>query len=399
MLYDVIVAGAGTTGLMLANHLARHGLSVQVFEQIPGQRPSPRAIGISTPSLEIFRSLGLDAELVRQGVPVRRVLLHGSRRTLGTIDFSGIRSDFRFVLSIPQDRPKAILKAALEKYPNARLSYAHRVTRCADSGDEVTVYGRRGDGAPFEARARFLAACDGGVSVLRDSAGIAFDGAYYRDTFLMGDFADTTPWGADGHVFFTPAGSLESFPLPGGTRRYVVSTPALVTGGEEDFLHREVLRRCGTDLGGAPMHWKLAFKVRRFLASSYWKGRIVLAGDAAHLMSPIIGQNMNTGFADAELLGLALRRILRDGDSAAAWLDFYQRVRMRAARAAAFRAWSVMRLGTVSGAPGSCLRNAAVGGLLHSPARAILPPLFSMMSIPGRNLSALGMRLPGGERA
>jgi 2-polyprenyl-6-methoxyphenol hydroxylase-like FAD-dependent oxidoreductase len=205
----------------------------------------------------------------------------------------------------------------------------------------------------------------------------------------MADYEDPTPWADEAHVFFTPRGSVESFPLPGGQRRFVLPGPAMAPGAAAAFLAAEVPSRSGVDLGGRDPSWTMTFGVRRYLARSYRAGRLLLAGDAAHLMSPIVGQNLNTGVADAELLSLCLERIIRCGESPARWFDFYERTRRRAAEAAAFRAWLMMRLGASGGRAWSAVRNRLARAALCTHVQRPLARLFSMVSIPGRNLSAL----------
>lgn len=394
MRHDVVIAGAGPAGLMLACQLARRGIRVGVYEQGPGPNPVPRAIGISVPSLEIFRGLGLDGELIRRGLRVQRAVLHGPGRELGTLNFSRLAGEFKFVLSVPQHVAVDLLAQDLAGRPGVALAYRHRVTGRIEGSDHVTVHGQRTDGARFEAQGRFVVACDGAGSLLRKQSAIAFPGGFYPDTFLMGDFVETNPWRDETHVWFTPRGSVETFPMPGGIRRYVVSTPALVSRDEEHVLRRLVQERTGLDLSAATMHWKMAFKTWHHLASRYWDGRLVLAGDAAHLMSPIVGQNMNTAFADAELLALVIEKALRGAGRPALWFDFYQELRRKAARAAMGRAALVMRLGTSGGPIWSALRNAGLRAVLNSPVSALLPPLFAMTSIPHRNLQSLGAAVP-----
>lgn len=393
MVHDVVIVGAGPAGLMLAGQLVRRGLEVVVFEQGPGPNPVPRAIGLSVPSLEIFRELGLDGALTKLGVPVRRAVLHGAHRQLGQLAFAGLDSDFDYILSIPQNRAVGLLADDLAARGGVSLCFGHRVTGRRDEADRVVVTGQLKDGTGFEAEGRYVVACDGAGSALRKQSPIPFPGAFYSDTFLMGDFADTTGWGAETHVWFTPQGSVEAFPLPDGLRRYVVSTPALVSRDEERTLREQLKLRAAIDVGSEPLRWKMAFKAWHHLAGRYWDGRLVLAGDAAHLMSPIVGQNMNTAFADSELLALVLERVLKGGD-AACWLGFYQSIRVRAARAATARAALVMRLGATGGVAWSASRNAGLWSVLHSPARAWLPPVFAMTSIPHRNLAHLGVAVP-----
>jgi 2-polyprenyl-6-methoxyphenol hydroxylase-like FAD-dependent oxidoreductase len=382
---DVLIAGGGPTGLMLAGCVARHGLSVCVLERDAAPRPNATAIGVSIPSLEILRTLGLADDVVRRGVSVRRLVFHGPSRILGDLDFAALDSEYEFVLSIPQDRVAAILEQDLARFPRARIVRGCEVTGFRSDADGIVLKAHQAS-QEVEFRGRYAVACDSGRSCLREAAGIAFEGAPYGDTFVMGDFEDRTGWGPEAHIFFTPHGSVESFPVPDGLRRYVLPSPALDPGSAGNYLRAHVLQRSGVDLAGSEAGWSLPFSVRHYLAQRYRAGRLLLAGDAAHLMSPIVGQNMNTGLADAELLGLAFRRVLLEGQDPARWFSLYERVRRRAAQVATFRAWVMMRLGTSGGRLWSPARNGLVRAALGSRMRRPLAQLFSMVSIPSRNL-------------
>jgi 2-polyprenyl-6-methoxyphenol hydroxylase-like FAD-dependent oxidoreductase len=216
--------------------------------------------------------------------------------------------------------------------------------------------------------------------------GIPFAGAPDRYTFLMGDYDDTTGWGEQARFFFTPRGSVESFPLPQGKRRYVLRTPRFIKEYTTDYLKTEILRRAGVNVADVHQFWESGFGVQRFTAGSFCKGRVFLCGDAAHLMSPVGGQNMNTGFADAELAAWLTGLLLEKRAPSILVCGLYNRVRKQAVTAALRRAQWMMRAGTSGGYLWSALRNLAILAFLHTPLRRYLLQLFSMQSIPDRNL-------------
>src|ERR1039457_1930112 len=207
---------------------AQQGSSVLLLEQ-SSQRPvQSRAIGITPPSLEILSRLGLAGVFIKQGVEVRVAEAYGRSMRLGRIDFSGLHSDYPFVLSIPQDRTETLLEEAVRAHASIRFLRGHQVTNCSEEEDHVRVSGTCDEAGLFHSTGQYLLACDGGKSTVRESLGIPFQGAPERYTFLMGDYEDTTGWGNKAHFFFTPRGSVESFPLPDGKRRYVLRTPAFI---------------------------------------------------------------------------------------------------------------------------------------------------------------------------
>ena len=383
---DIIVVGAGPVGMLAALLSGQQGMSVLLLEQSAGREFQSRAIGITPPSLEILGSLGLAETFIAHGVPVRVSEAHGRSMRLGGIDFSRLRGEFPFVLSIPQDQSAALLEQAVLAQGSVRFLRGHQVTDCREEEGLVRVSGKGGAAGSFDCTGQYLLACDGGKSTVRESLGISFLGRPERHTFLMGDYQDTTGWGGKALFFFTPRGSLESFPLPGGKRRFVVRTPRFIKEYSSDYLAAELRRRAGLDVSGVPQLWESGFGVQRFTAETFCKGRVFLCGDAAHLMSPVGGQNMNAGFADAELASWLSKILLEKRAPHPLVCRLYDRVRRRAARASLRRARCLMLAGSSGGTVWSSVRNLAAFLLLHTPLRHCLAALFSMQSIPCRNL-------------
>lgn len=383
---EIIVVGAGPVGMLAALLSARQGLRILLLEQSAERRIQSRAIGITPPSLEILNNLGLAGAFIENGVAVRISEAHGRKLRLGRIDFTGLECEFPFVLSIPQDRTEALLEAAVLADTSIRFLRGHQVTYCLDEEDYVLVGGKRPGAGSFHYTGQYVLACDGGKSTVRESLGIPFEGSPYPYTFLMGDYADTTGWGEKALFFFTPAGSVESFPLPAGKRRYVLRTPYFIKEYTTGYLGTELLCRAGVNVNGVRQFWESGFGVQRFMAESFCKGRFFLCGDAAHVMSPVGGQNMNTGFADAELAAWLTGILLEKRAPHHLVHNLYNRVRKQAVGAALQRSHWMMRAGTSGGHLWSAVRNMAAIFLLHTPVRRILMQLFSMQSIPCRNL-------------
>ena len=422
---DLIIVGAGAVGLFLAFALARRGISVILLEKRKQRDAGSRAIGISSPSLALLAAEGILEPFVAEGVTVRGALVSDGRRELGRLDFASVGGPFPFVLSLPQARTEAILEELVRREPLIRYCPGIEATGFADagrmSGPEAgrapggeRGVGESGEGLPLgklailSARdeagcrrlfgAELVVACDGKRGLLGPASGLAAKGHSYRDRFLMGDFVDYTNWNNDARLFFTPSGSVESFPLPGGMRRWVLSCEV---GGAADgglWLSAKARARTGTVLEPAAMRFESAFGVERRIQGRWASGRLFVAGDAAHLMSPIVGQNMNTGFADALWLAGALEELFRAGGGGGrsrrggSALDetaierlgrAYARSRRAPARAAANRAWAMMRLGTARGGLVSGLRSTLVAAALSGPAAKRLAGIFTMRSIPG----------------
>ena len=383
---DIIVVGAGPVGMLAALLSAHEGLSVLLLEQ-SSQRPvQSRAIGITPPSLEILSRLDLAEAFVEQGVEVRVSEAYGRSIRLGRIEFSGLQSDYPFVLSIPQDRTESLLEEAVRSHTSIRFLRDHQVTNCSEEEDHVCVSGTCADIGIFHYAGQFLLACDGGKSTVRESLGTPFEGAQQRYTYLMGDYEDTTGWGNKALFFFTARGSVESFPLPDGKRRYVLRTPGFIKEYTTGYFAAELLCRAGINVDGVRRFWESGFGVQSFQAGSFCIGRVFLCGDAAHLMSPVGGQNMNTGFADAELAAWLTKILIYKRAEPDRARRLYNRVRQQAASAAVRRSQWMMLAGTSGGYVWSAIRNLASLCILHTPLRRYLMQLFSMQSIPCRNL-------------
>ena len=209
--------------------------------------------------------------------------------------------------------------------------------------------------------------------------GVPYACKHYGLSFLMGDFPDNTDWGNEAHLFFTPNGSLESFPLSEGYRRWIVQS----CPDSQTILKDRVSDLCGHRLDGLTSRFETAFSVQRLLCKTYSKGHAILCGDAAHLMSPVGGQGMNTGFADAEHLSEALVAIYKkEGEAESVLLDYSQK-RSKAFNRAANRAASGMWMGTLTGPLRSRIRSCALTQLLNnSPLKHLMPAYFAMLTIP-----------------
>lgn len=389
---DIIVIGAGPVGMLAALLSAQQGLDVLLLEQSAKRHSQSRANGISPSSLEILSRLGLADVFIEHGVAVRISEAYGRNMRLGVLDFSGLQGDFPFVLSIPQDKTEQLLEEAVIANSAIRFLRGHEVTYCSEEEGRATVGGTGSDAGIFSFTGQYVLACDGGKSIVRQSLGIPFEGAPGRYTYLMGDYEDTTGWGEKALFFFTARGSVESFPLPGGKRRYVVRTPRFIKEYTTGYLGTELLRRAGVRVDGVRRFWESGFGVQSFMAGSFCKGRVFLCGDAAHLMSPVGGQNMNSGFADAEL-AVWLTKILFDKRAPYHPVSrLYNRARRQAVGAALRRSQMMMLAGTTGGNVWSAIRNTAFLFFLHTPLRRHLTQLFSMQSIPCRNLKNYRIR-------
>jgi 2-polyprenyl-6-methoxyphenol hydroxylase-like FAD-dependent oxidoreductase len=249
--------------------------------------------------------------------------------------------------------------------------------------EDVVVDGVDSEG-PVVVAARFVVGADGTRSAVRAAAGITGRARDLPDRYVMGDFADATGHGADALIHLERGGVVESFPLPGGRRRFVVHVGpagerATATTGDE--VARLVTDRTGSPVDPSTATMTSAFGVRRRLTDRTVAGRVVLIGDAAHEISPIGGQGMNLGWLDGRALEEVLAGALKRRGGRAVDRTAFDRLevdRARSARRAARQAEWNTALGRPVGDGGARVRDLALAALLRAPSRHVLASVYAM---------------------
>jgi len=374
---DVVVVGGGPVGLCLAAALLQDGHSVRVLEQRMSPSEHSRAVGIHPPALHVLGGIGVRDALVAEGVQVRAGQARSGGAVVGTVSFAQSTPANPYVLTLPQARTETLLAARVAALDASALVRGATVEGMDDDGDSVTVRARR-VGQVETYRARLVVAADGAKSTVRSLLGIPVSGKDYPDRYLMGDFMDD---GADGSLavlYLESGGIVESFPLPGGQRRWVAHTDSLLTGATPAQLATLIRRRTGISLDPGTATMLSAFGVRSRMAESMVSGRTAVIGDAAHEISPIGGLGMNLGWLDAAALAPVMGAALA-GRQSGALLARFQRERCRAAGRAMRQSQLNMALGRPLPAPVLAARNALLRRAFDAgPLNSLAARRFSM---------------------
>jgi 2-polyprenyl-6-methoxyphenol hydroxylase-like FAD-dependent oxidoreductase len=329
---DVLICGAGPSGLMLAAQLAQRGVRFELIEKRRERTTESRALAIQARTLELLDDLDLTDAFLELGNVAAGIefFARGEKQVDAEfVDIGAEDTPYPFLFFLSQADTERLLEEGLARR-NVRVRRGVELIDCRTDAEGV-VARLRGEGDyPEEVRARYLVGCDGAHSAVRKAAGIAFEGAAYRESFLLGDVRAEWALGANRlMVFVGKSGVVAHFPLRGGISRFIV------TGQGEDLTADTRLELAELESAVRPivehpvsLHdpvWLTRFHLHHRVAAHYRAQRLLLVGDAAHIHSPAGGQGMNTGIQDAVNLGWKLAQCLRGGPEGL--LDSYERER------------------------------------------------------------------------
>ncbi len=319
---DVLIIGAGPSGLFAAAELARHGVNARLIEQEVRPHHEARATVIQPGTLEILDSVGLLQPFLDSSEHVHRVRVYGPEMSeLAGLDFEGIDCRCEFQCCLPQYETQRILEAHLASL-GGLVERGITATKVEADGD-VSVELVHADGRVETVHPDIVIGAGGAHSVTRHSMSEQLEGTTYQGHFLVADIAMRAQAPRDqGSFFCSPDGMMLLSPLPGG--RWLTFQD--LEEGVEAVSPEEVAARTEVRFGGrgrpTDVAWHSPFRMHRRIVSRLSDGRRFLIGDAAHLSSPFGGEGLNSGLHDAHDLAWELALVLR-GDAPRSLLDDY----------------------------------------------------------------------------
>jgi 2-polyprenyl-6-methoxyphenol hydroxylase-like FAD-dependent oxidoreductase len=334
---DVLIIGAGPTGLILALWLTKLGVKVRVIDKTAEPGTTSRALAVQARTLELYRQLDLADAVVARGHKVPAINLWVTGEPAARLSFETVGSNltpYSFLQIFPQDEHERLLIDRLEA-AGVAVERRCELIEFKDKGDRIIARLRDPEGREKICAAHYIAGCDGASSDVRETIGTGFPGGTYRQLFYVADVEAAGPAiNGELHVDLDEADFLAVFPLAGTGRARLIGTVRDDRADHADTLKfADVSDRAINHLKVkiAKVNWFSTYHVHHRVSDHFRKGRAFLLGDAAHIHSPAGGQGMNTGIGDAVNLAWKLAAVLA-GRAPDNLLDSYEAERIGFAR-------------------------------------------------------------------
>jgi 2-polyprenyl-6-methoxyphenol hydroxylase-like FAD-dependent oxidoreductase len=334
---DVLIVGAGPTGLVLALWLTKLGVKVSIIDKTAEPGTTSRALAVQARTLELYRQLDLADAVVARGHEVPAVNLWVKGEAAARLSFETIGSGltpYPFLKIFPQDEHERLL---IERLDTMGVAVQRQTELIRFTDEDIGIIARlRGpDGQEHDCKASYIAGCDGARSIVRDTVGTGFPGGTYRQIFYVADVEATGPaLNGELHIDLDEADFLGVFPLAGQSRARLIGTVRDERADRADTLtFQDVSDRAINHLKVqvTKVNWFSTYHVHHRVTEHFRKRRAFLLGDAAHIHSPAGGQGMNTGIGDAINLAWKLATVVA-GCAPGTLLDSYEAERIGFAR-------------------------------------------------------------------
>ena len=313
---EILIAGAGPTGLVLALWLTKLGVKVRIIDRTSEPGTTSRALAVQARTLEFYHQVGIDDVVISGGVKIQHLNLWVKGRRAARVPLQragqGL-TPYDFALVFPQDAHERVLIERLGQL-GVRVERRTELLRFSQSDTGVTATLRSPDGSEEVCEAAYLAGCDGASSTVRGQLGIGFPGGTYTGLFYVADIEGTgEPVDNDLHADIEDADFLLVFPLKGQGRVRLVGTVRDLPASEAPLIFDDVkgkaLEHLKLNIG--KVNWFSTYRVHHRVALHFRDRRAFLLGDAAHVHSPVGGQGMNTGIGDAVNLAWKIAEVLK----------------------------------------------------------------------------------------
>lgn len=332
---DVIIVGAGPTGLSLACQFIRHGVDFRIVEKNEGVTPYSKALGVHARTLEIYEPLGLAERAKTAGTIAGKVKMLEGGEVLGEVDLSNIGeglSAYPYMLVLEQSKNERLLYEYLQSHGKEVL-WRTELESFSQTDTGVTAQVKTSAGESQVIEAKYMVGCDGPRSPVRHALGLAFEGSTFERLFYVADVQIDWEFSHDAlHVCLARNAVVAFFPMKGENRyRIVGAFPEGFDKNEGEILYDEIEARIKEEaeiaLEISHVNWFSVYKVHTRHVNKFSEGRCFLAGDAAHIHTPAGGQGMNTGIQDAYNLAWKMAYALR-GEADERILDTYNEERL-----------------------------------------------------------------------
>jgi 2-polyprenyl-6-methoxyphenol hydroxylase-like FAD-dependent oxidoreductase len=373
---DVLVIGAGPSGVTLAASLVKQGVATTVVDRQAAGANTSRAAVVNARTLEVLDDLDVARRLVKEGIHAPRFTIRDGRRTLIPVDFSVLPTDYPYSLMVPQATTERLLLERLTELGGTVLRPKTLASLIQDADGVTATFD---DGELI--RARYVVGADGMHSIVREQAGIGFEGGAYQESFTLADVRLRGEAPPDEVIlFWAKAGLTVVAPLPGDIYRIVAPVADAPEEPSAAFV-QQLLDERGLGAGRmvvTDVVWGSRFRIHHRVADTYRAGRLLLAGDAAHVHSPAGGQGMNLGIQDGVALAGALAAVLAGASDSV--LDEYNATRRPIAHQVVEMTDRLTRLATLPRAARP-IRNTAIGliGRVPSVQRALAMRLSGLV--------------------
>ena len=336
---DVLIVGAGPTGLMLANQLARRGVRVLIIDRHAGPARETRALGVQARTLEIYAGLGIAERALELGKPGTGANLWARGRKLARVPLGEAGEDitaFPYILVLGQDDNERIMGERLREL-GVSVQWNTELQALDQHPDHAIATLRDASGTTRPVCVAWVAGCDGARSTVRELCGITFPGAPYEHVFFVADIEATGQMVPDEvNVYLWRDGFHLFFPMRGRDHWRIVGILPVALRNRDDLRFEEALPSVQGELGASlsvrSCSWFSTYRIHHRAASRFRSGRCFLLGDAAHIHSPMGAQGMNTGLQDAYNLAWKLA-LVSDGTCREELLDSYEGERIPVAQA------------------------------------------------------------------